>query len=268
MEPMTAAPATGSGTPDLVAEAPDRAAGEPDPAPPSRRRRRRRRWVALVPLLVVVAGYATAWLATPPVGDAQDRVHALAVAHGAGAPATELPDRVAAAVLAVEDHRFYRHLGIDTLALPRAVGGVFTGDDGGGATIEVQLAKWLYTGGRRTHLDQAEQAVLAAKLDAGWSKRQILLMYLNTVYFGHGYYGVTAASKGYFGRTPEQLDWAQAALLAAVLKAPGSFDPRRHPGTATERRNYSLRRLAAVGTITPEELAAAQRSDLELSPGP
>ena len=265
MEPMTAAP-------DRVAEAPDEVArdtgtGAPGPAP-IRRWRRRLRWLPLVPPLVVIVVAVTAWVVTPSVGDAQDRVRTLAAAHGVSTLATELPDRVAAAVLAVEDHRFYRHLGIDSLALPRAARGILTGDDGGGATIEVQLAKWLYTGGRRDHRDQAEQAVLAPKLDARWSKRQILLMYLNTVYFGHGYYGVSTASQGYFGLPPDQLDWAQAALLAAVLKAPESFDPRRHPETALERRDYSLRRLAAVATITPQELATAQRSGLELSPGP
>lgn len=283
---MTAAPATGSsetseaagavdavaGAPDAAAGAPDRAAGDTGPADtgtvPGGRRWRRLRWLPLVPLLAVAAALGTAWLVTPPVGDAQDRVRALAALHTAGPLATALPGRVADAVLAVEDHRFYRHRGIDPLALPRSAGGVVSGHDAGGATIEVQLAKWLYTGGQRDHLDQAEQVVLAAKLDLRWGKQQILLMYLNTVYFGHGYYGVTAASRGYFGRSPDQLDWAQAAVLAAVLKAPASFDPRAHPAAALERRDYALRRLASVGTITPAELATARGSGLELTRSP
>ena len=287
---MTAVPATGSETsqtleptagtleaaervPDAAERAPDRTAGDTGTSGAGRasRRRwrwRRLRWLPLVPPLVVVAALGAAWLVTPTVDDAQARVRALATLHAAGPLATDLPGRVAAAVLAVEDHRFYRHRGIDMLALPRSAQGVVTGNDAGGATIEVQLAKWLYTGGRRDHADQVRQAVLAEKLDLRWSKRQILLMYLNTVYFGHGYYGVTAASRGYFGRSPDQLDWAQAALLAAVLKAPASFDPRVHPETARERRDYALHRLAAVGAITPAELATAKASDLDLARTP
>ncbi len=274
---MTAVPATGSeasqtldaaaGTLDAAERAP---AAEHSGSSAARRAPRRRphwrrlRWLPLVPPLAVVAALGAAWLVTPSVDDAQARVDALAAVHGAGPLATELPTRIAGAVLAVEDHRFYRHRGIDMLALPRSARGVVTGNDAGGATIEVQLAKWLYTGGRRDHPDQVRQVVLAEKLDVRWSKQQILLMYLNTVYFGHGYYGVSAASRGYFGRSPDQLDWAQAALLAAVLKAPASLDPRRHPDTARERRDYALRRLAAVGTITPAELTSASASDLEL----
>jgi penicillin-binding protein 1A len=232
-----------------------------------RRRLRRFRWVALVPTLVVVATLGSVWALTPSASDAPDRVRALAALHHADPLATVLPDRVAAAVLAVEDHRFYGHHGLDTYALPRAVWGGVSGDDRGGSTIEVQLAKWLYTGGHRDHLSQAQQVVLAYKLDLAYSKSQVLLMYLNTVYFGHGLYGVQAASRGYFGRSPDQLDWAQAALLAGLLKAPGSYDPRDHPATARERRDYALSRLADVGTITAAERAEFASYGLELVPG-
>lgn len=231
------------------------------------RRWRRFRWVALVPTLAVAAALGLVWTLTPSAGDAPERVRALASVHNAYPLATALPERVASAVLAVEDHRFYQHRGVDTYALPRAVRGVVTGDDEGGSTIEVQLAKWLYTGGQRDHLSQAEQVVLAYKLDRAYPKSQVLLMYLNTVYFGHGLYGVEAASRGYFGRSPDQLDWAQAALLAALLKAPGFYDPRDHPAAARERRDYALARLADVGTITAAERAEFASYGLELVPG-
>jgi penicillin-binding protein 1A len=214
---------------------------------------------------MVVGVRAAAWALTPSVADAPQRVQAMAAAHGGSPLATGLPDRIATAVLAVEDHRFYSHHGVDTLALPRIVSGIFTGQDTGGATIEVQLAKWLYTGGRRNHVDQVEQVILARKLDLHYAKQQILLMYLNTVYFGHGYYGITAACLGYFHRFPHQVDWPQAAMLAGLLKAPNAYDPRDHPAAALERRAYALRRLAAVGAITPTEEAAAQRSGLEVA---
>jgi penicillin-binding protein 1A len=285
---MTAGQVTGADAID--AEAPtgvDRSAGDAAPGPRRSiarrsitgrshagrwwrglgRRLRRFRWLALVPTLVVVATLGSVWALTPSAGDAPDRVRALAAAHNANPLATTLPERVAAAVLAVEDHRFYRHHGLDIFALPRAVWGGVSGDDRGGSTIEVQLAKWLYTGGQRDHLSQAEQVVLAYKLDLAYAKSQVLLMYLNTVYFGHGKYGVEAASRGYFGRSPDQLDWAQAALLAGLLKAPGSYDPRDHPAAALERRDYALERLAEVGAITAAERAEFASYGLELVPG-
>jgi penicillin-binding protein 1A len=276
---MTAEQVTGADAIDAAAP-PVQAAGgldQPSPAPhraTTRWRRsswwrksrwwRRARWSAFVVVVVVVGARAAAWALTPSVADAPQRVQALA-AHGSSPLATALPDRIATAVLAVEDHRFYSHHGVDTLALPRIVSGVFTGQDTGGATIEVQLAKWLYTGGRRDHVDQVEQVILAQKLDLHYTKQQILLMYLNTVYFGHGYYGITAACLGYFHLYPDQVDWPQAALLAGLLKAPNAYDPRDHPTAALQRRAYALRRLAVVGAVTPAEEAAAQRSGLELA---
>ncbi len=226
---------------------------------------RRVRWSAVCVILLVLVARATAWAVTPPVTDAEQRVQALSAARGGVPLAPSLPGRIAAAVLAVEDHRFYSHEGIDTFALPRIVGVVFTGNDSGGATIEVQLAKWLYTGGRRGHTDQIEQAILAQKLDLHYSKEQILLMYLNTVYFGHGYYGITAACLGYFDQLPDEVDWPQAALLAGLLKAPNAYDPRAHPDGSKERRDYALRRLAVVGAVTPAEATAAEHTGLELA---
>jgi penicillin-binding protein 1A len=277
---MTAEQVTGADAIDAAAVPVEAASGADEPSPAPRRptqswrqsrwlRRsrwwRRVRWSAVVIVLVVVGGRAAAWALTPPVADARQRVQAMAAAHGGSPLATALPERIATAVLAVEDHRFYSHHGVDTLALPRIAGGVFTGQDAGGATIEVQLAKWLYTGGQRSHIDQVEQVVLAQKLDLHYAKQQILLMYLNTVYFGHGYYGITAACLGYFHLSPDQVDWPQAALLAGLLKAPNAYDPRDHPAAALQRRAYALRRLAVVGAITATQEAAAQRSDLELA---
>jgi penicillin-binding protein 1A len=216
-------------------------------------------------LALLGAGAGAAYSLTPPVGDAPRRVAALAAAHGV-ATLDALPDRVATAVLAVEDHRFYHHPGIDPIALARVADGMVTGHDEGGATIEVQLAKWLYTNGHADPAAQAEQTILAPKLDLAYPKSQILLMYLNTVYFGHGYYGVAAACQGYFGRSPDQLDWAQAALVAGLLQAPDAFDPRVHPQAAKTRRHEALNRLLATGAITAAQRAQADSSPLELAP--
>jgi membrane peptidoglycan carboxypeptidase len=201
---------------------------------------------------------------TPSVGDAPRRAARLASAEKAGPALTALPSRLATAVVAVEDHRFYRHPGLDVLALTRFAAGAVRGRDAGGATIDAQLAKVLYTGGRRNWLAQIERVGLAVKLDRAYSKRELLLMYLGCVYFGHGFTGATAAARGYFGRDPDQLDWPQAALLAGVLQAPNADDPLRHPDQALTRRNYALARLGAVGALTPAQVAGYQQAGLEL----
>lgn len=202
---------------------------------------------------------------TPSAGTAATRTRQWIAAHGAGVPLTVLPQRVAAAVLAVEDHRFRRHPGIDVLALGRVARGLLTGNDEGGSTIEVQLAKLLYTGGHDNLPDQIEQAAVAVKLDRCYTKTQILLMYLNSEYFGHGFYGVAAASRGYFAVDPQDLSWAQAALLAGLLKAPTYDDPFRHPRQALARRAHVLQRLQAVGALTAAQVAAAGQSGLQLT---
>jgi len=214
----------------------------------------------------VAVGVVVGFGVTPSVGDAPHRVAALAAVHGSGQLVTVLPVRVAVAVLAVEDHRFYHHPGIDPVALLRVGRGVLAGRDEGGATIEAQLAKLLYTGGRSDPVAQVQQVFLALKLDMAYTKSSILLMYLNTVYFGHGLYGLASASGGYFDAAPEGLDWAQAALLAGLLQAPDAFDPRNHPQAAVARRRQALDRLLATGTISAAQWAQADRQPLELAP--
>ena len=163
-----------------------------------------------------------------------------------GAELTSIPARVAAAVLATEDHRFYQHPGVDPIALGRVGVGLLHGVDSGGATIEAQLAKPLYTGDRHDWAAHVDLVGLAVKLDRRYTKDQILLMYLNVAYFGHGFYGVRAASVGYFGQAPQVLDWAEAALLAGLLQSPANYDPVDHPQAAMQRRHYVPDRLVAT----------------------
>ena len=107
-----------------------------------------------------------------------------------------------------------------------------TGVDEGGSTITEQLAKVIYTGGRTGITDRVAQVALALKLDGHFTKAAVLSMYLSAIYFGHGYYGVLAASEGYFGRLPDQLSWAQASLLAGLPQAPSLLDPLQHLAAA------------------------------------
>jgi penicillin-binding protein 1A len=215
-------------------------------------------------VLAAVGGVLLA--ATPGVGDAQARVRAQAVAHGVRDTDAATPPRVAAALVATEDARFWHNPGIDPVGVLRAV--VFWarghGGDGGGATIEQQLAKMLYTDGQRTRRDQLEQVALAVKLAHVYPKGEILRMYLSTAYFGHGYYGLDAAARGYFKKSPAQLDWPQAALLVGLVQAPSAYDPLHHPDLAKQRRAEVLHRLEAVGDLTSRQVKAFAAAPLDV----
>jgi membrane peptidoglycan carboxypeptidase len=241
----------------------------PHPPGPSRGRRLLRRTAAagLVGVFLALVLCAATWLATPGVGDARERVDALLAAHGAPALTGELPERVAAAVLATEDSRFADHVGIDWRGALRAPWGVLTGQDLGGSTLDQQLAKNLYEDGEADTLARLNSVVLAVKLDAHWSKEDLLRMYLDMAYFGHGFHGVTAASEGYFGLAPGQLSWSQASLLAGLLQAPSAYDPLEHPERAAARQAHVVDRLVAVGTLTRAEADDVGAASWELVGG-
>ncbi|MGY1745330.1 biosynthetic peptidoglycan transglycosylase [Blastococcus sp. SYSU D00695] len=235
----------------------------------SRGRRLLRRLVAAGlggTLLVLLLG-AAAWLATPGVGDARDRVDALLAEHGAPALTGPLPERLSVAVLATEDSRFADHPGVDWRGALRAPLGVVTGQDLGGSTLDQQLAKNLYADGADDPLSRVQSVVLALKLDARWSKEELLRMYLDAAYFGHGFWGVTAASEGYFGLAPDELSWSQASLLAGLLQAPSAYDPLQHPDRARERQGHVLDRLVDVGALTRAEAGDVAVASWELVTG-
>ncbi|MHB1489945.1 penicillin-binding protein 1A [mine drainage metagenome] len=229
---------------------------------------RRRRWwfaaaaVVLVPLLVVAA----LWPATPGVGDAGSLIRARLAAHGA--PVLDsLPgsDKVARALVATEDSRFYVTPGVDPISAARAAVATITGNvDTGAATLEQQLAKNLYFPQDDGLVDKVKEAEVALKLDAAYTKRQILVMYLGAVYFGHGYYGLPAAAQGYFGTQPSALTWAQASLLAGLVQAPSAYDPVGHRDAARLRQRHVLNRLVATGVLTTAEANSAFAAPLNL----
>ena len=216
--------------------------------------------VALVLTLLVSGSLAVAWMLTPGVGDVRARIRAELRSTGTSDPVLANPPRVASALIATEDSRFYSNPGVDLLSLPRAaVGAIDSGSEQGGATLEQQLAKMVYppTVNTNSAVAQTEQAVLALKLDTDYSKAQILQMYLAVVYFGHGYYGLNAASTGYFNRPPDTLSWAQASLLAGLVQAPTAYDPLQHYALARQRERHVLDRLAATGKLTMTQANAA-----------
>jgi penicillin-binding protein 1A len=227
--------------------------------------RRRALVIALVVVTAALQMLGLLLVLTPGTADAADRAAAQIAEHPGDTALTTVPTRLSAAVLATEDHRFYDHLGLDPIALGREGFAVIQGRDVGGATIEAQLAKLLYLNGRDDVSAKFEEAGLALKLNRNYSKDQILLMYLNVAYFGHGFYGAQAASVGYFQVAPSELDWNQAALLAGLLQAPGAYDPIAHPQEALARRHHVLDRLVATGALTQTEVAPLDQQGLELA---
>ncbi|QXG76684.1 transglycosylase domain-containing protein [Modestobacter sp. L9-4] len=229
--------------------------------------RRGLRRAALALLVLVALAVGVGWVATPSVDDAPDRVTAFLMEHQAPAltvaPASELVD----ALVAVEDSSFHSNPGISPSGVVRSFRGLVTGTDEGGSTLPQQLAKNLYLDGRNGPVQKAEAVVLALKLDGAYSKTELLEMYLDDGYYGHGFYGLTAATQGYFGVAPDQLTWAQSSLLAGLFQAPTAYDPLVHPDLARERQLHVLDRLVAVGDLTRAQADDAAAADWGLVTG-
>jgi membrane peptidoglycan carboxypeptidase len=228
---------------------------------PGRRWRRRLRAVVISVALLAVLGAAVfggLLLVTPSVGNARALARAQDRAHHAVYPGPPVPARFAAALVATEDHRFAREPGIDPIAIGRVILARLAGrGDQGGATLYQQLAKVLYTQGRSGLSVEAEQVALAVKLKFSYSGAEILRLYAGVVYFGHGFYGLAAASCGYFGTTAGRLSWPQAALLAGLVQGPSADDPLRFPLRARAREQHVIGRLTATGALTSAQAAAA-----------
>jgi membrane peptidoglycan carboxypeptidase len=226
-----------------------RAAPPAHPARGAGRLVRAGRRLGVAVLLVAALLASAAWVTTPGVADARARVDARLTGFAGTPLAGELPPRVAAALLATEDSHFADHIGIDWRGAFRAPLGLVSGRDSGGSTLHQQLARVVYEDGATDPLAKARAVVLAIKIDRSWSNQDILRMYLDAAYFGHGFYGVEAASHGYFGLAPAELDWAQATVLVGLVQAPSAFDPLVHPERAKARQAHVLDRLVAVGTL-------------------
>jgi membrane peptidoglycan carboxypeptidase len=232
----------------------------------------RRRWARLILRTAQVAGILAAlaiitfgvlWLVTPSVGNARQVAEQIARAHHAAFPGPPVPPKFAAALEATEDHRFNEEPGIDPIAIARLVFDEATGrGDQGGATLYAQLAKNLYTPGDSSFTAQVEQGMLAIKLWSGYSGPEILRLYAAVVYFGHGFYGMSAASCGYFGVHPAAMSWPQAALLAGLVQGPTVDDPLKYPAHALAREQHVMGRLVATGALSRAQASAYLRIPL------
>nr|2OQO_A Chain A, Penicillin-binding protein 1A (PBP-1a) (PBP1a) [Aquifex aeolicus VF5]3D3H_A Chain A, Penicillin-insensitive transglycosylase [Aquifex aeolicus]3NB7_A Chain A, Penicillin-binding protein 1A [Aquifex aeolicus] len=171
----------------------------------------------------------------------------------------KIPEHVINAFVATEDRNFWHHFGIDPVAIVRAAivnyraGRIVQG----GSTITQQLAKNLFLTRERTLERKIKEALLAIKIERTFDKKKIMELYLNQIYLGSGAYGVEAAAQVYFGKHVWELSLDEAALLAALPKAPAKYNPFYHPERALQRRNLVLKRMLEEGYITPEQYEEA-----------
>ncbi len=181
-------------------------------------------------------------------------------------PFRDIPLRIKQATLAVEDSNFYSHFGIDPKAIARATiknlqaGHVVEG----GSTITQQLAKTLFLTFEQKLERKIREAILAVRMELVFDKDEILEMYLNQIYYGHGTYGVEAAARAYFGKTVADLSITECAMLAGLPKAPNHYSPYKNMEKALKRRDHVIRRMAVLGFITEREKNEALEAKLVL----
>ena len=173
----------------------------------------------------------------------------------------QMPPYLPAAFIAAEDRRFYEHGGIDPEGMLRAA--IVNFEAGhvvqGGSTITQQLVKMLFLYPDRTFARKLREMAGAIALEQRLSKQQILDLYLNRLYLGAGAYGVDAAAHVYFGKSARNVTIAQAAMLAALTRAPSAYSPRRHLEAAQDRANEVLNEMVEIHAITPQQARDAQR---------
>ncbi len=181
--------------------------------------------------------------------------------YGSAVDLKKLPKYVPAAVVAVEDRRFYQHPGIDFRGLARAmVTNIKAGRTvQGGSTITQQVAKNLFLSPDRTLIRKVREALLALKLERVYSKDQILTLYMNRVYFGGGAYGFEAASERFFSHPAQDLSIFESAILAGLLKAPSHYNPSREPDRARVRADVVLGTMVETGAITQAQSDTARK---------
>ena len=181
-----------------------------------------------------------------------------------------LPKYLPQAFVAVEDHRFYQHDGVDVVGIAGALKDNIFGERRGASTITQQLVGNMHP----TLIDRTDRSIgrklaeqsAAREMEKHYTKDQILEGYLNQIPFGHGWYGVESAARHYFGKSASKLTLAEAAALAAMPKGPALYDPVKYPDRVRQRRNVVLSLMASQGFITAAQAKAAQASPIVTSP--
>jgi len=186
----------------------------------------------------------------------------------------DVPEDLIEAVLAAEDATFFDHAGLSMTGILRAMWVNLTGGEirQGGSTLTQQLVKNLYLSPERTVARKTREALLALLLEMRYEKREILEAYLNEIYLGASggvnLLGVGAASRVYFSKEPRELDLAEAATIAALIRAPAHYSPIEDPDKARERRDWVLGRMEELGWVEPERVARARERPVTADPHP
>lgn len=182
-------------------------------------------------------------------------------------PLDQVPKHVIHAFVAAEDSRFFEHRGVDFVGILRAlIKNITAGKiEQGGSTITQQVTRsLLLKNTKRTYRRKAREALLSIQIEKNFSKERILFLYLNQIYLGHGAYGIEAAARTYFGKSAQDLDLAEAAMLAGLPQAPARYSPVTHYERAKARQRYVLERMREEGYITKEEEERAYNEPLEI----
>ncbi|MEV2378278.1 biosynthetic peptidoglycan transglycosylase [Paenibacillus larvae] len=183
----------------------------------------------------------------------------------------QMPAYIPKAFVGIEDHRFYKHYGIDPISLGRAIWTDMK--DGqknqGASTITMQVARNLFLSGDKTYTRKFKEMAIATELENKFSKEEILNLYLNNIYFGNGQYGIEAADQYYFGKTtrlndPQKpvINLSEAAMLAGMVKGPEAYNPLKNKDKALKRQQVVLNRMAQLGLISKQEKEEALQKEV------
>ncbi len=183
-------------------------------------------------------------------------------------PLSNMPSHLVKAFIAIEDARFYEHEGVDYKGIMRALQKNISAGRivQGGSTITQQLVKSFFLTPERSISRKVKEAIISFRIEKNLDKEEILYLYLNQIYLGKGAYGVQAASEIYFGKNASELNIAEAALLAALPKAPSRYSPYSHPEAAAKRQGHVLMRMLEEGFISREEMEEALYYTIKLRP--
>ena len=170
-------------------------------------------------------------------------------------PIDKLPDTYTNAVVAVEDHRFFSHNGIDLISIARAAWrNIVSGELAeSGSTITQQLAKNMFFSGEKSFARKAAELFMAVRIESEYSKEEILELYVNCIYFGNGYYCVKDACEGYFDKPPENMNEYECTMLAGIPNAPSIYAPTENIKLAEERQAQVVESMVRCGYISDNE---------------
>jgi len=183
-------------------------------------------------------------------------------------PFSDMPKMLINAFVSSEDSRFFTHQGVDIFSIVRAffknveAGTIVQG----GSTITQQVTKSFLLTPERSYDRKIKEAILAYRIDKAFTKEEILYLYLNQIYLGHGAYGVEAAAENYFGKSVKDLNLAECSMMAGLPQAPSKYSPFNHPEKAKERQGYVLKRMVTEGYITEAQANEALKAELDIKP--